>query len=81
MVDDDVERMNSIARTIKPTEYAYNPEDHQKRIFELAARLTSALDEAKIPYKTEGSLIKTSECNRLEYNANVTANIKANPDG
>jgi hypothetical protein len=67
----DSKRITIIAKTIKPNKYAFDQKEHQARIFALTSRLTSALDEAGIGYKTEGIIRQASPINRLKYNANV----------
>lgn len=68
---DDSKRITAIAKSVKPTEYAHTREEHQARIFGLTTRLTSALDEAGIKYRTEGLTRRVRDSDRLKYNANV----------
>jgi hypothetical protein len=67
----DSKRITVIAKSIKPNKYASSPDEHQTRIFELTTRLTGALNEAGIAYRTEGIIRQARERDRLKYNANV----------
>lgn len=67
----DSKRITIIGKSIKPNKYAYNEKEHQACIFGLTTRLTVALDEAGIGYRTEGLIRQARPIDRLKYNANV----------
>ena len=67
----DSKRITIIAKTMKPDKHVYNKKDHQAGIFALTTRLTVALDEAGIGYRTEGFSVRAGPINRDRYNSKV----------
>ena len=68
----DSKRIAVIAKSILPDTLALNAKEHQARIYSLTTRLTNALNDADISYRTEAIIGRASELDRLKYNANVT---------